>query len=364
MNEEKPKILLVDDEPINIRILSDILRPHYRLSVARNGEQALERSRTSPRPDLVLLDIIMPGMDGFEVARRLRAHPDTQDIPVIFSTALGDERSETQGFDAGGVDFLSRPISPPRLLARVATHLKLREQQRHLRELNDQKNHLLGMAAHDLRNPVNTIRGFSEILLQEELTADERREFLQIIHRLSHSMLTLINDLLDVTIIESGRLDLRLSPGDLGDLLADRLPPHVIAAHGKGIRLHSEVNEHLAIPYDANRMGQVLDNLVGNAIKFSPPGTTVTVTVGRVPSGMVLEVRDQGPGLTEEDRTRLFGTFQRLSAQPTGGETSSGLGLAIAKRIVDAHGGRITEEGQLGSGAVFRVFLPDTGEIS
>lgn len=232
--------------------------------------------------------------------------------------------------------------------------------ERELVELNQLKNKLLGMAAHDMRNPLVSVRGFSEILLSGELgpVEEAQREFLTLIHSASQEMLTLVNDLLDVSIIESGQLTLRLQSGNLNDLLGTRLKIIQISADAKDIAIQHSLKSVPDSRFDSNRIGQVIDNLLGNAIKFSPSGSTVFVSLTANQQDVVVDVRDEGPGLSSEDQSKLFGEFQRLSAQPTNGEKSTGLGLAIVKKIVEAHQGQVSVKSELGKGSTFSFSLP------
>ncbi len=227
-----------------------------------------------------------------------------------------------------------------------------------LRDLNEVKNRFLGMAAHDLRNPLSAIRGMSELMLGSDWDKPRRNELLQVIYDSSDEMLRLVNELLDVAVIESGKLEIRLAPANLATLASNRMRLLAPAAEKKHIALEPVLETVPDSLLDAVRIGQVIDNVVNNAIKFAPGGTTVRVAVRRVVDGLEFSVLDQGPGLSASDQQRLFGTFERLTAQPTGGEQSTGLGLAIAKKIVDAHRGTIQVRSELGYGAEFVVTLP------
>jgi signal transduction histidine kinase len=227
-----------------------------------------------------------------------------------------------------------------------------------LMALNAEKDRYLGIAAHDLRNPLSSTRGLAEIMLQTPLDAEQQRDFLETIRRTSDEMLGLVNDLLDTSVIESGKLDLRRSDQDVSKLLGQRLRHLEPPARRKQINLHVDSVAGLHAKLDTARFSQVVDNLITNAIKFSPPGTTVTVALQPAGGGFAFSVQDQGPGIAEEDRKLLFRSFQKLSARPTGGEKSTGLGLAIVKKIIDAHGGRIEVDGAPGGGARFTVTMP------
>ena len=232
--------------------------------------------------------------------------------------------------------------------------------ERKLVELNQVKNKFLGMAAHDLRNPLVSIRGFSEIMLSQDLGEinEDQKEFLTLINQAADQMLSLVNDLLDVSVIESGKLILRLKQASLNQLVEDRVRLAEPPAANKNIAVTKDLDDLPSSPFDYDRLAQAVDNLISNAIKFSQPGTQVIVSLKHIPPYARISVKDQGPGLSEEDKSRIFSEFQRLSAQPTGGEKSTGLGLAIVKKIVESHQGTISVSSTPGRGADFVIQLP------
>jgi len=242
---------------------------------------------------------------------------------------------------------------------------ELRERNQKLLELNELKNKFLGIAAHDLRNPIFSIRGFSEMLLAGDIgpVNEDQLEFLTMINTASQQMFDLVNDLLDVSVIESGKLTLRLTRGSLKDLLKERLKIMMIAGQKKEINLHTDLQDVSNFDFDRDRIAQVLDNLLSNAIKFSPTGSKVHITLSQTSNHAQIDVRDEGPGLSEEDQSKLFGTFQKLSAAPTGGEKSTGLGLSIVKKIIEAHRGSIEVKSQVGSGSTFSFRIPLEAKI-
>ena len=244
------------------------------------------------------------------------------------------------------------------LLKKLVLQYSLAERQ--LVELNQLKNKFLGMAAHDLRNPLASIRGFSEILLSEATgpLKDEQKEFLKIINDASSGMLKLLNDLLDVSAIESGRLDLKITEGSLKKLVEERMQLIRMTAENKNIALHASLADLPDALFDHDRLTQVVDNLLSNAIKFSPHGSNIYVSLSREGNMALTKVRDQGPGFAEEDKGKLFGEFQKLSARPTAGEKSTGLGLSIAKKIVEAHHGEIMADNAPAKGALFTFTIP------
>ena len=224
----------------------------------------------------------------------------------------------------------------------------------------DLQNKFMGMAAHDLRNPIASIQSVADLLLMTEiaLDEDEKTEFLEDIHNHTEHMLGLLNDLLDVTHIESGQFKMDLIFQELSRLLVDAVKRNVRLAKTKGTRVELDSVPSGEVLADPNRIRQVMDNLISNAVKYSPPGSLVLVRAIKGENCWRIEVQDEGPGIKQEDRDRLFQDFARLSAKPTGGEKSVGLGLSITRRVIEAHGGAIGVDSEPGTGSVFWFTLP------
>ena len=366
------KILIVDDDRLNLRILTGILRPDgYTLAEADSGERALE-VYAQFRPDLVLLDVMLPGLNGFETCRTLHRTYGAETAPVIFITAKSESDDVVEGLTAGGIDYLPKPFRPKEALARIRTHMHNRllvEQQRllveQLNKADAAKNRFLGMAAHDLRNPLASIRALSEFLRDGTVgpLSAEQIDLVQTIHTASQQMLDLVNELLDVATIESGEMKMKLEPHNLAKVINKSVELANIEAEKKKTRITFEnVLPPILVKIDAAKMKQVIDNLLSNAVKYSPPGSHVTVLLTADDNGCSFAVRDQGPGIPDNERDKLFKDFGRLSARPTGGEKSVGLGLAICRKIVEAHGGTIVAENlpAPAGGCEFRVILSAT----
>ena len=241
-----------------------------------------------------------------------------------------------------------------------AQRQEMEEQNEGLRRLDAIKNRFLGMVAHDLRNPIASIRMSAELLADPSAMLDgfERDEFLSDINRQAEYMVELIDDLLDVTKIESGHLDLHWEPIDLEAFLAETVRRHSSLATRKGTAVTLVTHREGSVNADHKRLRQILDNLISNAVKYSPAGSTVEVSHRWEGDSWTVEVSDEGPGLTESDRRSLFEYFATLSAKPTGGENSTGLGMAITRRAVEAHGGEIGVDSQPGSGSKFWFTIP------
>lgn len=364
------KILIVDDDRLNIRILAGILKSEgYTLADASTGERALE-VYAKFRPHLVLLDVMMPGIDGFETCRTLKKIYGDDCAPVIFITAKSESDDVVEGLSAGGADYLPKPFKSKEVLARIRSHLHnqyLSETQKllveQLNRADAAKTRFLGMAAHDLRNPLSSIRGLAEFLLDGtvgQLTPDQL-DLVNTIHSASQSMLGLVNELLDVATIEAGELKINPEAHDLTELISKSVYLTNIEAAKKQTRVDLAPDlPRVTATLDPAKMRQVIENLLSNAVKYSPPGSVITVEVREDAEQRTcsFSVKDQGPGIPENERHKLFKDFGRLSVQPTGGEKSTGLGLAICRKIVEAHRGEIVAENLPDRGSEFRVTLP------
>ena len=359
----KTRVLVVDDITKNLQVVGTILRnAGYEVMPTTSGPQALERVRAQ-LPDLILLDLMMPEMDGLEVCRRLKADAATRQIPVIFLTASNEMEHLVSGFEVGAVDYVTKPFNPPELLARVQTHVELRQARERLREMNEEKNEFMGIAAHDLRNPLSAIQGYAEMVVEDaqalahrELEGNGER-----IRETAKRMAEMVQNLLDANRIERGELQLNLAPTELGpavNQVIETQRPHATVKQ-QTIHLQTETIP-VVVMVDPGVAVQVMENLVSNAVKYSPPGKDIFVRLKRQAQGVRVEVRDEGPGLSAEDQKKLFGKFARLSAKPTGGEHSTGLGLSIVKKMVEAMNGRVWCESEPGVGATFIVEFPTT----
>jgi len=363
-------ILVVDDVQQNIQVVGTLLREAgYSIMPATSGAAALQRVGKK-LPDLILLDLMMPELDGLEVCRRLKSAPETKSIPIIFLTASNEMEHLVQGLAAGAVDYVTKPFNPPELLARVQTHLELKHARDtivrygdELRRLNEEKNEFMGIAAHDLRSLLNAVRGYAEMLIEEpDLDQQERLELLARIRGGADRMAAMVQNLLDANRIERGEMKLNLASIDLQPLVKSIVDANQSRAAAKQQSIHFDC-ESAALPamVDDQVMVQVLENLVSNAVKYSPVAKSIFVRLKRTAEGVRCEVQDEGPGLSPEDQQKLFGRFARLSAKPTGGESSTGLGLSIVKKMVETMNGRVWCESQPGNGATFIVELPVAG---
>jgi PAS domain S-box-containing protein len=240
---------------------------------------------------------------------------------------------------------------------------KLAQSNAELQDLNELKNKFMGMAAHDMRNPLGAIRSMAQMILEFDLDEDKKLEFITSIRDVSDQMLNLLNDLLDVSAIESGKFDLNWEPGNLGKLLKSRIDLVAFSADAKGINITTDIEEMSEIEFDHTRIAQVLDNLLTNAVKFSPSGSIIDTAVQLRDKYVDVIVQDHGQGISESEVDKVFMAFEKLSSKPTAGEKSTGLGLAIVKKIVDGHSGTISVDSTLGEGSKFTLSLPLVAKI-
>jgi two-component system sensor histidine kinase/response regulator len=369
--DNAPFILVVDDILRNLQVIGNILEEEgYEISVATNGEEALEIVHEET-PDLILLDVMMPGMNGFEVCRRLKGMEKVKEIPVIFLTAKTETEDIIKGFEIGGIDYISKPFKKEELLIRIKTHLQLKFSKEiivnkniRLEQLNKEKNEFLGIAAHDLKNPLSTIKGYAELMEIDaaNMSSDEIIEFAGQIKSMSQYMFQIIIDLLDMNAIEEGKMKMNPVDFEVVTVVMNGLSKFTAPSQKKNINIKFEPESYsLSAFADVGRTQQVLDNLVSNALKFSPFDKNIYVkTYPFDMERICIEVKDEGPGISEEDQKMLFGKFTKLSARPTGNENSTGLGLSIVKKIVENMSGMIWCESTLGEGASFKFTLPSS----
>ena len=372
---EQSSILIVDDITSNIKILAEILRNDYQLLIASSGPDALETLALRP-VDLVLLDVNMPDMDGYEVCRCIKANEKNQSIPVIFVTAQGDEASEALGFAAGGVDYISKPIFPEILQSRVYTHIALKklhdslEQQvatrtqelqaalleaKHLARV---KSEFLANISHEIRTPLNAVIGLTYLCLNTELT-DKQRDYLKKSHNSAQVLLQLLNDMIDFSRLGSEKLVLDDHVFSVQTLFKHLLSLVQWKSQEKGLELAVDIKEQVPanVRGDYKRILQILRNLVDNAIKFTETGGVVVgmdVEWETESDGVLrFSVCDTGIGMTEEQMETVFQFFSQVDGSICRKYGGTGLGLAISKSLVTMMNGHMTVESKPNQGSCF-----------
>jgi two-component system sensor histidine kinase/response regulator len=363
------RILIVDDQPANIQIVGSALgKLGHEIIPAADGEAALRRLALRP-PDLILLDLLMPEMDGCEVCRRLRANPEWRDIPVIFLSAADDKGFIVRALESGGVDYITKPFNHAELISRVRTQLALKSARDRLRRLAEDKDELIGILAHDLKNHLGGMQMSAQLLfdrVSRSPSADERtRQLAENIAYSSGQLLAFVKEFLANAAADHG-ITIKPATLNLSDAAAAAVQQYQETARRKRLDVQVDLpDEGTAVLADVSALDQVLDNLLSNALKFSPPGKRILVRVQTGPTYVECRVQDYGPGFTEEDKARMFRRYARLSARPTGGEPSTGLGLSIVRKLVRAMNGELICENVAGAGAAFMVRLPrPAGSVS
>ncbi len=358
------KILIIEDDPNSSVILQKLLtHERYDVSTASDGLEAFQIIEADC-PDLILLDIMMPGLDGFTLTRRLRADPRFKDLPIIVVSAKGQTEDIARGLDLGANDYLAKPIILEELLARVRTQLRLKEATDKLREANEElqrvsdlKTRLVTVVSHELRTPLTSIAGALELVRKrsEDVLPSSSLQLLDISIRNTDRLIRLVNDVLDFTRLDQQGPAVRVARIRLEPLLRRAIEEVLALGEQDGIEVVLDVQSPLPDGIgDPERIHQVAINLLSNAIKFSYEGGTVTVRA-RVEDDRWLrvEVIDRGPGIPEQDLPRIFEPFSQLARPFRGVGGSTGLGLAISRDIVERCGGRMHVQSTPGQGSTF-----------
>jgi two-component system sensor histidine kinase/response regulator len=355
------RILVVDDQEANLQVVGSILGElGFEITPAASGEQALRRI-SARLPDLVLLDLIMPGMNGLDACRLIRALPGCAELPVIFLSADDDKNSVVRALEAGGVDYVTKPFNPSELITRVRTHLALKAARDRLQQLAEDKDELLGILAHDLKNHLGGMQMSAQLLNDRAVSlTDQRLERMAAnILNATTQMSAFVHEFLANSSADRGWA-LKPEALCLSDIARGCVEQYQETAVRKEIALVYEGPElPVTIGGDRAALDQVLGNLVSNALKFSPSGKKVWVSVSAsVEGGGHCSIRDEGPGFTEDDRSAMFRRYSRLSARPTAGEPSTGLGLSIVRKLMEGMHGTLVCESAPGQGAQFILTFP------
>ena len=356
------RIMVVDDNEMSRDFLSRRLAMEgYRTETAPDGRAALEMVNLDP-PAAILLDIMMPGLSGLQVLQEIRKTHSLTNLPVILVSAKDRSEDVVEGLQLGANDYVTKPVDIVVLQARLETHLSIVRLVRERDRLTRMKDDFLRIASHDLRSPLSAIAGFAEHLLElvqeQSITPEEEHHLIGKIVTNASVMNRIILDFLDAQALEDGRLKLTRGPVSLADLVRDVVENQQPRATEKGLQISALARSARKVDADEQRLRQVIQNLVDNACKFTPPEGAVEVRTRDDDAQVVVEVIDSGPGLAEEDFPKLFQRYAKLSARPTAGEKSSGLGLSICRQLVEAHGGTIGADNSEERGARFWFSLP------
>ena len=366
-NDTKQVILIVDDQTTNLKILSSVLSRKYSLSLANSGPNALKYLEDN-KPDLILLDVMMPEMDGYEVCSIIKQNEQIKDIPIIFLTAKTDIEDVVKGFDCGAVDYITKPFNITELLVRVRNHIYLQQTRKmlkltndELKKLNHEKDRFFSVIAHDLRGP---LAGFSQ--LSEMLVSEIRNNNLSMIERYALAMqqsssvtLELLQNLMEWARSQTEELTISPSHQPLKGIVDNSIDLLLNEAKNKSISINNNINGQISIYADKEMMGVVIRNLLSNAIKFSHQGNQVTVEANQDNKEIILSVSDNGIGMDETLISNLFRLDKNTRRKGTAKEPSSGLGLILCKEFIERQGGRIWVESVEGKGTSVYISIPD-----
>jgi len=371
MTGRRSRILVVDDNEANRALAKATLEDDdYDVVLAEDGATALALFESAP-PDCVVLDVRMPGLDGFAVCERIRALPTGADTPVLFLTAARDVDTFDRALRAGGDDFLTKPVRPTELVVRVQSALELRRVRSELREqygllkrqrddllrLQLQKERLTAFLVHDLKNPVNTMDLHAQLLLRDKTSSPSVRESATLLRTEARRLTKMIVNLLDLSKADEGQLAPKRATVDLRALVSDVLNEDTVSADARDVRLESVIDVE-TVEADADLLLRTVGNLVENAIRYAPAGTTVTVSACRAADGTEIRVVDRGRGIPAAEKERIFDAFAQLGLDTApSSRNSRGLGLSFCKSAVEAHGGRIWVE-DASPGTMFCLTVP------
>ena len=356
----KGNILIVDDTLKNLRLLDTLLtNAGYLVRPASDARMGFSTAQKK-LPDLILLDVRMPGMDGYEVCEALKADERTRDIPVIFISALNETVDKLKGFAVGGVDYITKPFQEQEVLARVKAHVTIRRQQQQLYALNASKDTFFSIIAHDLKNPFSGFLSFVDLMEHSVATWDKDQiiELTDLLRTSANHLSALLDNLLTWSRIQRGMIDYRPGLCDLHVAAARNIILFTPNAEHKQIVLSNSIPEQMIVSADVAMLDTVMRNLLSNALKFTPAGGTVDVAARRDQQSIEVSVSDTGVGIAEEHWPKLFRIDVRYKRLGTAREKGTGLGLSLCKEFVEQHGGSLWVESREGAGSVFYFTLP------
>ena len=352
------RILVVDDQPANLRVVSSLLSRHgYEVQTAPDGAEALAMLEAR-QPDLLLLDMLMPNMDGFALLAEIKQNPDLLRLPVVFLTVAQDRELLLRAFDAGAVDYVTKPFMPEELLARVNAHVGLKQTRDRLERIARERQELVNLVAHDLKNPLSSIWFASDMLVKNETKPERIPRYHKMIHESAEDALGYIRRYLETQDTSRKAAEAAQSTG-LRDVLDWIVARYAMQFEDRGVQLQARAPDAAPmVAIDGLVLRQVAENLITNAIKYAPDSNVdISLRGGGVGFWQLL-VEDRGPGIARDQQHALFRPFQRLAHAGKDDGRSSGLGLSLAKQIIVDLGGQLWYEDREGGGARFIIELP------
>lgn len=369
------KVLIVDDNPTNLKVLFEYLSGEtgYKVFVAKNGREALDRT-VHAQPDIILLDIMMPEMDGYETCRRLKEDKGTSDIPVIFLTAFSDTDNKIKAFNHGAVDFIVKPFNQQEVLARIKTHLTISRQRKELEKANNTlertnielaranaaKDKLFSIVAHDMRNKLFGLTGSIEMMESffNDISDDEKQQRIKTMSASAQQMYKLFENLFTWARMQTGSIKVVTEKLNVGNIASETIEFFKEDAQAKDIKLVSTVKDGCDVMYDKNMLAFILRNLVHNAIKYCDSGNTVTIGCDQETQYHHISVKDNGIGMKKEVCDAIFDIGSRSSKLGTRKEGGSGLGLMVAREFAELNNGTLTIQSTENVGTEVILSLP------
>lgn len=359
---EKFKVLVVDDIPINVQAVSNVLKQEgYLVYFAKSGDIALQLVEKN-NFDIILLDIMMPELDGYEVCKKLKENPKTKDVPVIFLTARTDPESIATGFDVGGTDYILKPFYNQELIARVKTHLKLKQQTNELKEINATKDKFFSIISHDLKNPFYGILSIGKILLEKIKTKNikETENYAELMFQSAKHAYQLIENLFEWSQSQIGQINYNPEEINIKDIIEETIALFQGDLERKKIEFSQEVPKDSKVYADRNMLRVILRNLISNAIKFTENEGCIKVTFNQKDKLGEITISDNGNGIPIEDQQKLFKLNENYSTPDTEQKTGSGLGLILCNEFITKNKGHIYVKSEPGEGSEFSFTLPNS----
>ncbi len=366
-DKQRSSVLVVDDNKDNLKVVSNFLKKEgYKIALAINADDAGKIMEDTPI-DLILLDVMMPGIDGFAFCRQIKKEERFADLPVIFLTAKTDTSDLVEGFEAGGVDYITKPFQKKELVARVNNHIELaiakkriKEQAEEIRKINLTKDRLYSIIAHDIKSPFSNISMLISTLAEGYLEpgSEEYEEILQSINRSTQETYALLENLLQWTRSQTGDLEADPEILNMKELTDRAFRFSEMNAKNKKIDLQMEMEDTMPVHADRNMMQSVIQNLVVNAIKFTHEGGKVRIRGKQDGEQVIVQVVDNGVGIPEENMKKLFEDRGQFTTRGTNDEKGSGLGLLLVQTFVEQNGGQIEAESKPGKGTAFTLTFP------
>ncbi len=354
------KILIVDDELNTLYLMSKILEDKFIIDTATKGSEVFDKLK-SFKPDLILLDVMMPDMSGFEVCKLIKSKEEYVDLPIIIITAKTEDEDLAYGMSVGAIDYIRKPFGELELIARVENIIKVKVYIRKLKLLNQLKNSFISMVTHDIKIPLTSIIGFSELLLEEKIsgpiTPKQRKIVNQIFDSAMHQS-RIIKDMLSLSILETGKINLDINDYPAVELYSDAYQEILFIAKTKELDIKVDIDGSLRVKCDKERIYQVFLNLLSNAVKFSFRKGEITIGAKKLKSYVEFYVKDNGAGIPKSAIDRIYDQYDLFTTKGTDGEKGTGLGLQICIRIIQEHSGSLRIESEEGKGACFYFTLP------